>query len=232
MKLYGQIILDCREDSFRRVVDMGKIRHQTKSRTVTIHYDHKNVPLDFLVVDSDRVRKYCMNCPNHDHKWSCPPACDLLPENYKRIVLYWAWIDASDFGGVQNKEYIKVRAMNAILVSITNQIGHPLATMMVGRFLSSGSCKLCHPCTYPDQCKRPERAYQSLESTGIDIVRTMKKLDFKLSWYGKKKINQNYTHGTVVCGVLTNHDDGGDYVEKLFKRLDIKTKEKKLSEWI
>ena len=209
----------------------GKIRRRTKSRMVTVYYDYRNLPIDFLVVDPDRVREYCKPCSVYDRKWSCPPVCGLIPDRYKRIFLYWLWIDADDFGGVKSKEYIKIRAMNAILVSLTNQIGRVMSTMLVGQFLSSGSCKVCRTCTYPEECPLPDRAYQSLESTGVDLVRTMRKLNFKLCWYGKKKAEQNYTHGTVICGVLTNLDEGSEYFDKLIKHFDIKPKEKSLDAW-
>ena len=225
------------DDEFSEMTPMnileskGKIQRITKSRTVTIYYNYKILPVNFLVVDPERVRKYCIGCPAYGKKWSCPPDCDIIPDHYKRIFLFWLWIDAKDFGGVKNKEYIKVRAMNAILVSLSNQIGRVMTIMLVGHLLASGSCKVCKKCSYPEKCHLPDRFYQSLESTGIDLVRTMRKLNFELCWYGKRKKEQNYTHGTVIGGILTNLDEGSEYFDKLIKSFDIKPKEKSLDAW-
>lgn len=156
--------------------------------------------------DKKKFSMLCANgCCNFDKKWSCPPHSPSF-RDYTRgwdnlVVLYFR-IDLNQLGYIKN-DYLKIKAANSILKSRSDRFLRE-ASLGGKRFISSGSCRLCHPCKCKagEKCTYPNKMAYSFEALGIDVTGLVERcFSTTLSWYRSRKLPQ-YT--AVVCGLLTN----------------------------
>lgn len=153
------------------------------------------LPTD-LIFD-DRAIYQCMNCKNYGHKRTCPPFVSRFDYQkmilkYKKGLMVLVKFDSSvDF---ERARMDSTNKLHRILLKLEkdgfNQDNH-FTTSFIG-----GSCKLCKEgCA--DVCRNPQHSRIPLESTGVDVVETMKKFGIELKFPATDTI---YRVGLLVVG--------------------------------
>lgn len=153
------------------------------------------LPTD-LIFD-DRAIFQCFNCKNYGHKRTCPPFRN--PFNYQDMILKYkkGLIVLVKFDSSVDFEKARTDSTNTlhrILLKLEkdgfNQDNH-FTTSFIG-----GSCKLCSQgCA--DVCRQPQYSRIPLESTGVDVVETLKKFGVSLKFPATDVI---YRVGLLVVG--------------------------------
>lgn len=149
-----------------------------------------------LIFD-ERAIYQCMNCKNYGHKRTCPPFVNRFDYQkmilkYKKGLMVLVKFDSSiDFEKARTESTNK---LHRILLKLEkdgfNQDNH-FTTSFIG-----GSCKLCKEgCA--DVCRNPQHSRVPLESTGVDVVETMKKFGIELKFPATDTI---YRVGLLVVG--------------------------------
>jgi predicted metal-binding protein len=172
-----------------------------------------------IQVDKDKFFKMCKEgCVNFGNKYSCPPCSPSLTKyvKEKEVLVLMMKIDLDQFDS-NYREYLKLQAGNAVLKSQIERLMRKLEVSLGGKFLATGSCRLCKPCRLKlkEPCRDPLKRRYSLESLGVDCDSLVKTL-FKtpLLWYKDKK-SPSYT--SVVCGLPVKSREG--VVEELKSNL-------------
>ena len=121
------------------------------------------------------VRKMCEDnrCGMYGKCWTCPPGVgdwELLRDKYRAFheafifTTCHALEDSFDFEGMQAAGEAHKHLdewFSAQLEAYAGQYAH----------LGAGACTICKKCAYPDApCRFPEKARQSMEACGIDVV--------------------------------------------------------------
>jgi predicted metal-binding protein len=109
-------------------------------------------------------------CHAYNKNWACPPACGSLEEWGERFAHYTNGFvfqtiahmeDDFDFEAIESAAAEHKRRFHT-LVDATKEANDDVL------LLSAGSCEICPTCTCPDApCRFPDRAYPSMESTGL-----------------------------------------------------------------
>ena len=133
------------------------------------------------------VRDMCAACKAYGKRWTCPPACgeiDEMPERYHRysngiifqtIVNYEDEFDYEGMGQAMRRQGKSIGRLIDLLSGIDEEI------MLFG----SDGCGNCEECTYPDNpCRFPDRAFPSMEATGLLVSDVCKDNDVKY-YYGR-----------------------------------------------
>lgn len=160
-------------------------------------------------MDADRFLQYCMECPNYNRSWACPPFThDTLGElkRYERVLLTATRIIPGEKGlpiSDSRKLILPERVrLEKLLREFEKKFG--------GRsFAFAGNCLYCPEgsCTRPDgkPCRHPELVRSSLEAYGFDIGLTLKNLfDMEILWSTDGKMP---AYLTLVCGFFHNCPD-------------------------
>ncbi len=176
----------------------------------------------FLYMDAKRLSNLCKKfCRNYDNKWSCPPYAPTFieyAENYNKVFIIQLTLDLDQLSYI-NQAYLKVKAGNAILKSRGDKLAKSLSNEVSGKYISSGSCRLCKPCKLKsgEQCCKPKLMAPSYEAMGLNVEEFSKYIfDHELLWY-KDKILPAYT--TVYVGILTNTELDMRQIEELSAKL-------------
>jgi predicted metal-binding protein len=106
-------------------------------------------------------------CGNYNKSWVCPPACESVEEQKKKIFSYknllvfttmHALEDSFDYDGMS-----KGRELHTLL---TLELKKILNVPVYG----AGNCPLCKTCAFPSPCINPEKRIGSVEAAGIDVT--------------------------------------------------------------
>lgn len=190
------------------------IKNTTSNGTQSIHLLSSTITIHqlFDCVDEDAVRQSCYTgCVNFGNKWCCPPYSRTITNiisqgNYKYAILICGYINLTDMDYIKNS-YQKIKAANMILKSRCEKLAREYEVKVNGYCLLSGSCNLCKPC-YKKRglpCKKNSVMRYSLESTGINVEKLVKKVfNHTLLWYKKGSVPE-YT--SVVTAILCNNID-------------------------
>lgn len=122
----------------------------------------------------EMVREMCAQdkCRAYDRNWTCPPACGSLEECEARIRRYPRGIllqtvgqmrraiDSRTIREAEERHHRQFQAFCELL-----RAAHPEALC-----LSSGGCRVCAACAYPQPCRFPERAHSSMEAYGLFVT--------------------------------------------------------------
>ena len=140
----------------------------------------------------DAVREMCASgkCQIYGKCWTCPPACGTIEECSERMHKYdWGVLlqttaeleDSMDFEGMMDGEQRQ------------KENCYKFAEMLSERYedilpLSSGGCRLCKECTYPDApCRFPKKALSSMEAYGLLVSDVCKDNDLPY-YYGPNTV--------------------------------------------
>ena len=143
---------------------------------------YKVIKTKDLIFDQ-RALLQCMNCKNYGVKHTCPPFDTHL--DYEKIFKsfkygMFCWV-RYEFNNKEEFDAVRTKSTNDLHLKILKlerqafDMGHHYAMAFIG-----GSCKLCKECAQ-GQCRNPAKSRVPMESTGIDVCKTMKKygLDLK-----------------------------------------------------
>ena len=132
------------------------------------------------------VRDMCAadKCNAYGHSWTCPPACGTIEECQARMMEYdWGVLvqttqmleDSMDYEGMMEGEKTQKERFSDFLKKLREKDIDVLA-------LSSGGCRICRKCSYPDSpCRFPEKAHSSMEAYDLLVSQVCK--DNNLGYY-------------------------------------------------
>ena len=193
-----------------------------KSQTISADYTVEIcvvTPKECMVFEEkEYFGALCSNgCKNYARKWSCPPyspSFSSVALGWSKLYILYLRMPMQPFAHIKNG-YLRIKAANSMLKSRADKYMRTLA-MEYGKFISTGSCRLCKPCkcSKGEPCAHPSIMAYSFESLGINVDALVKEY-FKepLLWYKKGSVPE-YT--SVVCGLLTNEDLSLDILKELY----------------
>lgn len=132
-------------------------------------------PLDVAtLLPKEDVRAMCAadKCRAYEKNWTCPPHCGTLDECKSTIQKYSKGILLQTVGtmekSIDTKAYRRTEARHLELFHRLSGIvrkDYPEALC-----LSSGGCRICKECAYPQPCHFPDSAYSSMEGYGLFVT--------------------------------------------------------------
>jgi len=140
----------------------------------------------------ERVSIQCFSCKRYNHSFTCPPKIPNL--NYKRLINEYVNCVVVYCSMPFNKgDYSEVRVNSSNLLhrtllkleNVLRENNHPLALSLIG-----GSCKLCKSGCNLINCNTPNLARIPLEATGINVVKSLKKIGIEVVFPVKDKITR------------------------------------------
>lgn len=165
----------------------------------------KDITVSDLVFEPDQVEEWCRTgCANFGKSGGCPPRAPALDKLYSMDTR--AWLIACRFDSVYKPEKVKNsnnsaihwKFQDVILANFLNNLGHTLQEKTGGSFLATGYCMGCpgKKCNFKlgsEHCRNPQKRTFSMEATGVNVVKTIKKsLNLDLYWYSKGNIDIPY----------------------------------------
>ena len=154
-----------------------------------MHY----APLDVSTLEfMQDIRDMCNanQCDQYGKSWSCPPACPSLEEMREKVRAYSCGLlvqtvgeleDSYDWEGIMDAGARHKNNFAMMWKELEKEYDSLLA-------MGAGACKLCQPCTYPDEpCRFPDRMEVSMEACGLFVSKVC--TDNGLAYnYGPNKI--------------------------------------------
>lgn len=187
---------------------MRTFQVNTPKNSVKIECFYNSIGKDEIKVDKQVFCDMCLKgCKNYGKKYSCPPCSpdfNQLAENYEGLFVL---LFKCDLNQINSTEYNKVRIANSMMKSRIDKLMRALEGKSGGKFLSTGSCRLCKKCNLQSKlpCKHPKEMRFSLEATGVDCDFLSKKLfNLPLLWFRDGNA-PDYT--CCVTGLLCNSKD-------------------------
>jgi len=139
----------------------------SKTTDVTVH-EKAILPVTALVFSPALLESCKTNvCGNFNKSWVCPPACESIEEQKKKIFSYkkllvftttYTLEDSFDYEGMEEG-----RELHTLLILELRKI---LNVPVYG----AGNCPTCKPCSFPSPCLSPEKRIDSVEAAGIDVT--------------------------------------------------------------
>jgi len=126
------------------------------------------------LVFSLSLLEYCEknSCGNYNKSWTCPPACETIEEQQKKILSFKKVFvfttkhdleDSFDYEGMT-----RGRELHALLtLDFKKRSG-------VSPVYGAGSCPSCGACAFPSPCPFPEKKIGSIEAAGINVTELSK----------------------------------------------------------
>jgi predicted metal-binding protein len=157
--------------------------------------------LPFL--QKETVFNLCMQCPNFDKLWSCPPFVpdfEKFSARYKYADVFLFWAETSQFSVEENPsiacyEFLKKKNRKYVLT---------LEKEKSGRAVFSFSCDLCSKCRKKEgkPCKKPKEMRFNLTAFGFMIEDLSKVLmNHQISWSKDKNEAQYITQVSFLLYV-------------------------------
>ncbi len=139
------------------------------------------------------VRMKCQGCPNYGTSAHCPPHTPSIKRSKKFFNEYNKAVVIHITKKLENpkKHSEWTNKINQQLIEIENTLF--LKDYYKAYTLFIGPCKLCEKCTGdPETCKHPKKSRPSPEAMGIDVYKTVKKLNYPIKTlkHYKAKMNQ------------------------------------------
>ncbi len=132
-----------------------------------------------------RVELKCFYCSNYNKKWTCPPKIPkvdyktIIQNEYKEglIIRYSEEITKETF------QEVRLRTTNMLhkILLDAEKFLYDRNVIMVLSFIG-GSCKLCKNNCNPQKCNNPQLARIPMEATGINVVKTLKKINIDVDF--------------------------------------------------
>lgn len=127
------------------------------------------IPVREVVLDPRTLLKCIFGCKKYDKNWACPNLQRTLPpwqfEEMLRRYSYGLLIHSH-----------KMTELHRVAMALEKE------AYMDGYYwaFALSQCVLCPDCTYPNQCKFPERLRPPMEALGIDVYATVRKYGFPI----------------------------------------------------
>jgi predicted metal-binding protein len=174
------------------------------------------------IIFDPKVQTYCVSpsfkCPSYGHSWACPPEAPYLEETvakFKEFYLIYYRFNLADYvkaekaknpeeseTKIKSKLYTNSLLRNKLeneIHEFLDQYQDPFVERLI---LGDGYCRICSNktdkgCTYDSgkPCRYPEKRKYSMEAVGIDVTKTVLKLNLDIEWPPKDHI---YRFG-LIC---------------------------------
>jgi len=142
----------------------------------------------------EEVRQMCAadKCHNYDKTWACPPGCGDLYDLERQMHEYTHCTVVQTVGHLEDEfdgETIIETSAKQLdrfykLVEDLDAAGLSGEVMT----LSSGHCRECKTCTYPDEpCRFPEKRFVSMSAAGLYVAEACSKAGIPYN-HGKNTI--------------------------------------------
>lgn len=143
------------------------------------------------LVPRQAVRDMCRAdlCRAYGKNWTCPPHCGDLDTCRAQLQSYRHGILVQTVGVLE--KIIDTQAYRRTEQQHLAQF-HTLCRMIKADFpnalcLGSGGCRICRHCAWPEPCRMPQEAYNSMEGYGLFVTQVCR--DNGLSYHhGEKTI--------------------------------------------
>lgn len=165
----------------------------------------KECKVSDIVYDPDIVRNCCKaGCSNYGMSGGCPPFSPKMEDLYQNSDKVWLiysifWSKYKPKNIIESKNIgIHWKFQDVILAWLLLKLGFGIVDEVGGNFLSSGYCMGCpgQKCNFKigrNFCRNPQKRTYSMESTGINVIETLKKQCNIISfWYSKGKFDVPY----------------------------------------
>lgn len=162
-------------------------------------------------------------CRNFNQKWSCPPhspTFSAIAHTWSYLYVVYIRAPMAPFGNIKNK-YLQIKAANSMLKSRADRFVRHLAEQYPGRYISTGSCRLCKPCKIKMDmpCARPDLMAYSFEALGINVSALVDHcFTTPLLWYKDGSVP---IYSSVVCGLLSNQKIDLDVLHDVYRAVII-----------
>ena len=169
-----------------------------KAKAFEFGADDAYIILPQELVFDDRVILQCFNCKNFGVKHTCPPHImdvdfEKMIKKYKKGLLVLVKFDSSiDFAKARLESTNKLHKILLQLEKVAFSQDNHFTTSFIG-----GSCKLCPNGCAEGSCRNTAMSRIPLESTGVDVVETLKKFGIELKFPAKDLI---YRVGLLLIG--------------------------------
>lgn len=153
-----------------------------KEEGLRLGADHIFKILPSELVFDVKAKLKCTTCDRYDQKHTCPPRIPNIDYekmmntyNFGLLVILKMKITKNNFDRIRKESTIKLHKTLLELEKKAFGMNNYYALSFIG-----GSCKLCNECG--PKCKYPKAARVPLESTGVDVVKTVKKQGISLEF--------------------------------------------------
>lgn len=169
-----------------------------KQKAFEFGADDAYIVLPSELIFDDRAILQCFNCKNFGVKKTCPPFIinldyEKMFNKYKKGLFVLVKFDSSiDFAKARVES---TNTLHKILLRLEKEAftqDNHFTTSFIG-----GSCKLCPQGCAEGQCRNPGLSRIPLESTGVDVVETLKKFGLELKFPATDTI---YRVGLLLIG--------------------------------
>ena len=106
-------------------------------------------------------------CGNYNKSWVCPPACESVEEQKKKILSYKSFLVFTTMHALEDSfDYAGMTKGRELHLLLTLELKKMLNTPVYG----AGNCPVCKTCAFPEPCPFPEKKIGSVEAAGIDVT--------------------------------------------------------------
>ncbi len=141
----------------------------------------------------ERVKLKCFYCNNYNKKWTCPPKIPkvdyqkIIQEEYTHglILCYTEPISEENFEIVRSRTTNKLHSILLKAEKFLYEENKVLVLSFIG-----GSCKLCKNGCNPERCNNPQLARISMEGAGINVIKTVEKVNFNVEFPIKHELSR------------------------------------------
>lgn len=149
-----------------------------------------------------KVQTYCNNpkfqCPNYSKSWACPPEAPYMKDPVSQFKKFFLIYSKFNLKPLKIRNEVDREEMENEIHKFLDNYNEDYNSKLI---LWDGYCRVCHKedkkCTYQSNkpCRYPNEIRYSMEAVGIDVDKTVKKLNIKLEWPPK-----NYAYRfSLIC---------------------------------
>jgi predicted metal-binding protein len=107
-------------------------------------------------------------CGNYNKSWACPPACESIEEQKKKILLFNNFLVFTTMHNLEDSfDYEGITKGRELHLLLTAELKKALGDVPV---YGAGNCPVCKTCAFPSPCLFPEKKISSVEAAGIDVT--------------------------------------------------------------
>jgi len=156
---------------------------------------------------SPATSEWCKNgshCPNYGNNWSCPPESPYMEKKLMRYDQFFLLIFEFDISHLPVTKVKKVPNPRHYNGSIRKGLANLIDEFILNNIrtedflvLAGGGCRICKNKRYGGcarevgkPCRFPDRMHYSMESVGIDVDETLRKIGIELQWPPKTVARQ------------------------------------------
>jgi predicted metal-binding protein len=133
--------------------------------------DARLIPANSIVVDPRSILKCRFGCKRWGKYWTCNPNLGITVDEFTKMLARY------QIAMVLKCEDPK--SGQEITLAVEKE-----AMMKHGAIFAFGMalCVQCEPCAFPSPCTFPEKARPSMDALGIDVVKTVASVGFKVEF--------------------------------------------------